>query len=96
MSDAHTALEAAIRTYLSTSSYMPRMFILQMTSEPDTPEAQTLKAGLRAAIDGSNLSPERFEMLTNSVTDTQEQVDTDLAELWSYAFEDGEEPDLPW
>ncbi len=95
MTDAHAALEEAISTFLHANNYMPQMFALQLTESPDAPEAQALRAALRAAIDGATLPPERFEFLTNAVVDTQAEVDGFLSAIWAYAYEDGPEPDLP-
>ena len=93
MSDAQEAFQAAVNKYLNANDYMPERLKRQLTERADDPRNIASRDGLRDAIDTSALSPGAFEGLTNSLADTQEEVDQWLTELWAYVYEDGPEPE---
>ena len=93
MNDAQQAFRAAINKYLNANDYMPERLKRQLTERADDPRNILTREGLREAIDDSALSPGAFEGLTNSIADTQEEVDRWLTDLWAYFYEDGPEPE---
>jgi len=52
------------------------------------------EAEVGTPLSAASLSPETFEGLTNSLADTQEEVDAWLKALWAYVCDDGPEIDL--
>ena len=78
---------------MNANSYHPDKLKRQLTERADLPGNVDIRDGLRAAIDGSLVTPGQFEGLTNSLADTQEEVDAWMQRLWAFIYEDGPEPD---
>lgn len=93
MSEAQEALETAIETFLHADDYLPEQFKKQLTTWAHLERNVLLKEGLEVAIRDKTVSPESLEGMTNTLVDTQEEVDGFLAALWAYIYEDGPEPD---
>lgn len=93
MTTPDSAIRDALRTYMNANSYHPDKLKRQLTERADDPENVLIRDGLREAIDSSSIQPTAFEGLTNSLADTQEEVNEWMQALWAYIYEDGPEPD---
>ena len=93
--DSYDALCTAFDKYLNANDYAPERLKKQLTDHAGLARNVQARDGLRNAIDHSGLAPEVFEGITNSLIDTQDEVDAWLAGLWAYVYEDGPRPDLP-
>ena len=92
LDERQKALHKAIETFLHANAYMPERFKRQLIDHKDLPRNILVREGLTEAIRDSSLSVGSFEGLTNSLLDTQDEVDEWLGHLWRYVYEDGPDP----
>ena len=55
--------------------------------------AKQLKMGLRQAIDSGSVSTSRYERLTDTEFESDEEVQDWYRAVWDYLYEDGPEPE---
>ena len=94
MINADRALRDALQKYMNSNNYHPDKLKHQLIKRAYDPENMLIKKGLEAALEGTIvITPLAFEGLTNSLSDTQEEVNEWMLMLWNYIYNNGPNPD---
>ena len=83
----------AIETFFHSNDYNPHLFKRTLLDYPNTTRNILILEGFKRAIEQKTIEPLDWEGLTNSLIDTQEEVDRVLLAIWAYVFEEGPIPD---
>lgn len=92
MTKAEESFLKAIETYLNSNDFRPENFKLTLLNYPNSPRNISILEGFKIFLEKKSITPETWEGLTNSLIDTQEEVDLVIRALWKYVYEDGDAP----